>query len=385
MLLIHAKPIARIGILLALSCTLFAATASAADDACRRIPGPKEKVWSVSATQVGNELVLADIRNEKLLRFHLDRGMYGRLDGPFEKSVAGLWPAAIRSAGDELLLELGGTRQELVKIDRNLALRRTSARKIIGEAREGDATVSSTLIWEPLAGGAEIVSCADVYRGSGDTTDLANYYTGFVTFDYDVPSAFSTLLERPATSPLRTACRLALPLIATLDEDTAYFAVPGPEPGLYRYGREDTTAKRLDQYPKQLEGWLSSEAPEFTRTLFPRLMGEIERTAMPVGLFGWESNLYLLSRRQPAPGEVTWSLTRIDPGSGEAQGTMTIDSDANHLMLVPGDEYWAVVEKGPALTLGTQELRSILTIPAEHLRAWSDGGVLCRAGAPVDL
>lgn len=370
-----APPIVLAGALLIVAGLPSAAAAAP----CRALPGPVQQVWTVSATQVGNDLLLVDSLNEKLLRFPLDGDSFGQLHGSFERSLKGGWPAAVRTAGDDLLVELGGFRSDFVKLNRSLDLVPASTRSLIGSERADGSSIAANWIWEPVAGGEEIVSCGDVYLG-GDADQPSSYYTGFLRFAYDSPASFVTLLRRPAEPPLRLACRLALPLIAALG-DTVYLAVPGAEPGLYRHAPGEPAAERLPSYPQQLAGWLKGPTPELTRSQFAQVMGKVEETAMPVGLFAWESSLYLLSRT-PAGDGVVWSLTRVDPETGEALGTRRINSTANHLMLVPGDTHWAAVDKGPALSLGFQKLNRIVAIPAEQIRAWEDGGTICQGLAP---
>jgi hypothetical protein len=347
---------------------------TAAAAACKALPGPAQSVWTVSATQVGDDLVLVDSLNERLLRFPLDGDAFSLLHGSFERSLKGNWPAAVRTAGDDLLVELGGFRSDFVKLDRSLDPVPASSRSLIGSESPDGSSIAANWIWEPV-GGDEIVSCGDVYLGGGDADQPSSYYTGFLRFAYDSPASFVTLLRRPAEPPLRLACRLALPLIAALG-DTVYLAVPGAEPGLYRHAPGETEARRLPSYPAQLAGWLKDPTPELTRSQFAPVMRKVEETAMPVGLFAWESSLYLLSRA-PAGDRTVWSLTRVDPETGEARGTRRIDSTANHLMLVPGDTYWAAIDKGPARSLGFQKVNRVVAIPAEQIRVW-DGGTICQ-------
>jgi hypothetical protein len=77
-----------------------------------------------------------------------------------------------------------------------------------------------------------------------------------------------------------------------------------------------------------------------------RLLRLAEGSRMPLGLYAWNDALYLLAKdRIDAAGETKWWLFSLDPQTGEETGRTELPSRAAHLTVVPGNEFWTLVEK----------------------------------------
>jgi hypothetical protein len=46
-------------------------------------------------------------------------------------------------------------------------------------------------------------------------------------------------------------------------------------------------------------------------------------------------------------------------------------------MVVPGDPYWALIEKGPVKAYDDQDVTAVVAVPAEEIRAWRPERVVC--------
>lgn len=349
--------------------------------ACTAVAGPTGAgPWFVSADQTpGGELVIFDVLGEALLWMAPGESSLTRVAGPVADLLPEVRPVQIRAvSATDLLLQLAGTETEsFARLDRSFALHLDDAREVVGSVRGDGREIRSTWIWEP-AGDDRLVACSDLVRAGDDRQPTE----GLVRLALDRPSDFELLLEMPFDAPMRFACRLALPLITVLDDGAVYALVPGngaagdprfAETRLYRAAAGGGAAVALGE---PLGEW--PELPTSAKvTELPWVMREIELAAMPTGLYHRGQWLYLLHREPLAGGGTDWSLTRIDPATGEAAGTMRISSQANHLMVVPGPERWALIEKGPVRSFGYQELRRIVWLPVAQLDGWRDGGILC--------
>lgn len=360
-----------------------AGAAGAETPACRVSPGPESRVWSVSAAQTAaGDLLLVDSAHERILRWSRADGAWAPLDGALARTLEGSWPALLRPAGDEMLLELA-TPHRIVRLDAGLDLRPGSARPMIGSRRADGDRIESIWTWEPAASGREIVACSDVSAGAGDGDGATSWSTELLRVPVADPAAFVSLYQAPVGTPLRLACRLGLPLIATLDS-TAFFLAPaaGAEPvRIYRHAPGDPQARALDAFPQAFARWPDLPV-DFRRDEYAALWRRIERSSLPAGLFGWEGALYLLAR-EPAAEGTAWSLIKIDPRADRVLGGMRLNSSASDLLIAPGRDSWAVVEKGPALSLGAQDVLRVIHLPADQLRAWRPGGTLCAGLGPA--
>ena len=95
--------------------------------------------------------------------------------------------------------------------------------------------------------------------------------------------------------------------------------------------------------------------------------------SIPVGLYGRNGLLYLLTR-EPKTGGGTgtlWQLFPIDPERSEVLAPIALPTNINHLTIVdsPGD--WYIFEKGAVEPAGRQLIASMLVIPNSIIRSHS--------------
>ena len=90
----------------------------------------------------------------------------------------------------------------------------------------------------------------------------------------------------------------------------------------------------------------------------------LERATVPVALYGRSSALYLLTRRPRTEGGTLWQLHRIDPERDVLRYSVELPTTAAEVVLAPGPEWWAVLEKESVVRPGEQEIPSMLLIPS---------------------
>ena len=114
--------------------------------------------------------------------------------------------------------------------------------------------------------------------------------------------------------------------------------------------------------------------PEFeTPEQFVELMKFVERATMPIELHGWEGSVYILWRRGQE-----WYLSKVDPSEDHVAGWVRLPTVANHLMVVPGDRYWALIEKRTVEGFGLQTIDSLRFIPSALVASFPAGHELCQ-------
>ena len=95
---------------------------------------------------------------------------------------------------------------------------------------------------------------------------------------------------------------------------------------------------------------------------------EVEAAKMPIGLYAWDGKVYTLIRSPGAKGGTVWTLIKLDATSGRELARIDLDSQAPHLVVVPGDSWWAFVEKGSVKALGDQPITGILFVDSSQIR-----------------
>jgi hypothetical protein len=172
-----------------------------------------------------------------------------------------------------------------------------------------------------------------------------------------------------------------LSLIASVD-GTGYFLAP--QEGKARLFAVEPNAGKseLASLPADLasmpafsyrQEWLTARWGPRQATAHLR---QVEISRMPMGLYGWDHELYLLAKEpMDSRGETTWWLARLDRSDGSLKSRIRLPTTAAHLTVIPGDS-WVVLEKAPVIALDRMSLwkyspfmetTSILRFPARLL------------------
>jgi hypothetical protein len=102
----------------------------------------------------------------------------------------------------------------------------------------------------------------------------------------------------------------------------------------------------------------------------------LQKTSMPVALYGSGAYLFVLTRRPASDGKKVWELHRIDPVKDMVTGSMILPTSAPDLTLAPGSEFWAILEKGPLTASSTREMKTLLLVPAAAIEK-GNGQISC--------
>jgi len=346
--------------------------------------------WAGSGALKGSDLVLADSVGRSLLRYSAASGKAkADLPGPLSESWTDLHPIRVAAQPDGGLIVQADASQFFLFDSADRYERRFD---ISSRAQDG-SVIDRIYTWALT--GKSLVALADIQtrRGQGES-----WMTSLVRFPLDATassSGFQTLPGSdltPGHAPLdqsRKFHRLGFSYIAGReDNEEAYILLMEDSFRLFRTSKEQG---KLTELPGALEPLFPSTKPApalptYVRPEdFPLVMREVEKVAMPVGLYSWKKDLYLLSR-QPQGNSTQWLLSRIDLGRGRIVGTVLIPSRANHLFAVPGAEQWVFVEKGPALGLRDQKVRSTLSLSSRVLEAAFSRAVRLKGSQPsVDV
>lgn len=121
----------------------------------------------------------------------------------------------------------------------------------------------------------------------------------------------------------------------------------------------------LDLVPKS---WKA--VPEIPAGGFSTLRADLaamEKLAFPAGLYAMGRELFILYHLPTAQGP-TWTLAAAEPDQPAKHRLLTLPTRAPWITLIPGPDYWALLEQGPVLGPATQTTLSVLLIPAAWFR-----------------
>jgi hypothetical protein len=312
---------------------------------------PQRPQWISSAVWVEDKREIAAVDTLKNRINLLSPEGEIRVAEVFPKASPNFLPAELVKGPNGYLLKMVGLPPQVLQLDQNLEPRQLNdlAKKSIPDG------VRSVYQW--ISANGDLVGYGTVSRsGQGKS-----YRAGF----------FRTPLE------LNTAADLLFPYddgdyyvlghqyLASLGS-TAYFVLMDQTPLIFEapHGKK---ARALKAFPSDYR-----RAPKFKTSMAgpsdaEPLFREVEELTIPVGLYGQDKMLYLLTRRPGEKGTTVWSLFQIDVQNDRISGELRLPTSVHHLTVVPSHGSWFFLEKGPVQGMGTQELYSILSIPTNWI------------------
>lgn len=304
-------------------------------------------------TQTGSELLVVDALNKTVIRYD-ESGRARQLPQPIGSALTSLLPSMIYP------LDNGGY---IVQVDNRSLL--TLDKRFIPESRRsirqkdaGGETLEGTFLWHPVGG--DIIAFGDL-RGQRET----DWSSAFVRFSPSVSGSLEKLREVRLSDPSRVLYRIGYPYVASIGS-AGYILLMEPE-GIRLMVSEKghpLLEKRLSPNPF---GDLPVLPPFRTVDDLPPLMREIERSSMPTGIYGSGGMLYIAFRRPSARRGTEWTLLQFDPESGKKTGSIVLPMRANHLTIIPGQQQWAFVQKGPVEGYNLENIDSVVFIPASYI------------------
>lgn len=325
-----------------------------------------------------DELLVLDILKQRLLRFDP-----ATREGGFLRDGAWQHPSSLkRRNGEILMLDEGtlgrgmpGPRSSIVRFDERMHPRDEKLPvkgRSLGTLQQslGSRPVLEAIYdWQPMDEG--IVAFGDVKIAGG-----AGWESAFLFLDEQGRQEVFYRL-----SPNAQVCNhytLTFDYIAAL-RDRAYilFLDPVPKIGEVIPGRSGV--RELPAFPEDFrnrpvletrQGLASTGQGARQATLFYEIL---EGSRMAAGLYARGEHLYLLGKEAiDAEGDTTWWLIQLDPTDGSELSRLRLPTEAAHLTVVPGSDFWALIEKGPVQGIGERhapymDTSSMVLVPTDWI------------------
>ncbi len=317
----------------------------------RRVFLKEQPTWSNSAAWApdGTSLIIADTRRKVLMQFSLD----GRL---LQTIVAiGGELNLVQGTGSGYLVE--ATDAGFVWLDARFSALRTLDLK--AEALGMATKVTSVFGW--TLNGDSLITFGDLERKEVPEAHEKARGNLLKVSSHSPPIAESIPLQiGPKT---RRFFLIAYPLLASADgksyvlllEDTAKVIELGD------------ALRELHSFPSEYRDVPSLPTrPESAAEIF----GAVERATTAISLVGWRNMLYVITRKpQGGGGGTQWIAWPIQPREDRLLNGKILPTRAAHILIVPGSENWAIIEKGSVSADGTQDIPSILIVKPEAMES----------------
>lgn len=248
-------------------------------------------------------------------------------------------------------------------------------------------TVDPRLIW--LNRNLDFVASARLTgtnSGSGSSGSIVSIYDSVVSGDYFYLSGAVKIEEgRYRFGFFRSRLREPANLEFLLDfdgEDVDYYLVGhkyitglggdgyalmmNGKPEIIKFPRSENKKLKLNVFPERYRAFRVQAANQRTEE---KIFKEIEKLTIPVGVYGQDGLLYLLTREPNGDGRTSWFLHQIEPSLEKILGHLKLPTSASHLTVVNTDHNWYVFEKGSVESQGRQQIESMLVIPNSLIRS----------------
>ena len=336
-------------------------------------------------------LLLADPSRHKIFAFRRGASL-GEVPNPVP-TVGQFFPVKVTGRGRDVVIETEkrGGQRELLSVDQRYELLDQRTKPLPDRKVQSASTTDLGGLDLTVSGGAttvgvkatfiyafaddDMIGCSDLEATAKDGS--ATWSSGIVRIPLESPNEFRAYSVSHFLSPEWRFCRLGLPYITSIGSD-GYVLLFNQEPGIYRIRQGATSPEKLDGYPSDL--LVAPTLPDFSGPEdFASVAVEMERSTMPYGLFSWEDSLFVL-RHVVDRGERLWMLDKVDSATGEILGTVRVASSAKHLLLIPGPQFWAVVEKGDFVDFSGRkwpQVQDVRLLPSSRLDQ-DFSGVVCQ-------
>lgn len=355
--------------------------AGAAGSSCRFVKLSPRPGWVSSGAWVeaGTELVVADARDRKVLSFDAQGRGFMPQPEKLTRAFQGFSPVRItaNSTASHLFVEFD--RERFAVLDSRGAFpiyrKNLLEESVVGQASKESRSLDKLYLWAPVE--TDLLAYASIKEVFPNRPE--SWRDGFVRVPVQNPRQFRPLVARNREAS-RIFYRLGHPLISSLGDTGYLLLLDSGSPDLYRNrkGSEELESMNaLDEFYKNGKR-ATPLLPSFIRPEdLPAVMRAVERSSMPVGLYGWGGSLYTLFR-SPSSGGTKWVMVKIDPEADRIVSSFDIPTRANHLTVVPGPKEWAFIEKGPVRGHKDQDVNSVLFVTASRIQTATERDQLCR-------
>ncbi len=340
---------------------------------CHRITFQGPMVWPTSGawSEDGQALLAVDAYQAEILRISLQDGevsgwsdVVGTLNTPELQPED---PKQIRLADDGWLLLDKRKTAQIIEVSSSLQPTDSmliQRRRFSNGTRQGGETVLNW-VYDFVQMDSGILAFGDTTRPDGGYESAFLYfnkngdYQAFARVENQAPARFLYVRNMRYLAALDTSG-----YILTLDNAARLGEVRVGMPGV----RELSPLPEEFRDVPSLKG-LSVQGPRKATEIYERL----ENSSMAAGLYSWGRRLYLLGKEAISEGGTTkWWLVRMDPQDGAEISRVPLPTKAAHLTIVPGGDFWGLIEREPVAGVGSHhapfmETPSMLLLPTTWL------------------
>ena len=327
------------------------------------LPFDRSPLWVMSGVwnESGSRLFLVDSARQEIIPI----GQDGSIRDAITPSLDGtgfLEFNLLKSANGQLYLDLDNV--GLVATDHDFEV---SADKITKVGRDNfpgngiEKRIAAVHAW--AVSDDFIYAFADIEQRA-----IPNWVSGFIKIPLQKPEDFEFLVELKLSlgDLMASFYQLGLNLFEASGTNVFVLVMDDPpylvvaEPG--GANRKISVASACGGRPDipRINGGAASMTPA---------LEALERSTGPIGVYSQDERVFLLCRQEVQQGDFQFSIAELNLTTGAAISLRPINTDAAHLVVIPGPRYWAFVQKGQVAAGRSggpfMPIKSVMMVPSK--------------------
>lgn len=150
----------------------------------------------------------------------------------------------------------------------------------------------------------------------------------------------------------------------TSNDANMFFVLMEEKATLYRV-TDSGDLSRMNAFPVRFR---SVPGILIARKTTQEVFAQLEAQAVAAGVIGYKDSVYVLTR-EPLEGDggTRWLLFRIDPQSDAVVGHVELPTTKNHIVVVPGEFNFLILEGGPVRAWGRQSFETAVVVNSNFI------------------
>lgn len=302
----------------------------------------QQPLWAYSGVWAfdTSSFYVVDILDESIKQFSLTGDYLRKVKGA-DLGVESFSPSFIKLSGERFVVQNAGGR--FVWLD-SRASRVIKIVPIMDQENESGARVAALSSWQ---------LCGDHIVGFADIATSSEWTFGYVKVPVHQPSDFSIIETFDPRSSVGLLSRLGIQYVAPLPEGGCAIWL-GDRHKLWIVKPDSLMELGIDlvegNFDKPWENWKQN-------TDHVERFHSVSDSRLGTELFVDTEFYYFLIRTPPG-----WKIEKVRREDLTSAGVWTLPTEAEHLIAIPGENAWILIEKGKVNGMGDQQIHTFLVV-----------------------
>lgn len=308
-----------------------------------RIKLSEKPIYSTSAawSDQGTEFLVVDASRKVILQYSIDGHLIQTIN-------LGVDVARIQRLETGYLLQIASS-PNFIRTDSHF---RSSTVESLASGMGNDGAIYGWTFME------------DGFLAFGDINSKDGWKKGrLLRITHNSPPAVEDLRQVDQGGPARHFFLMGYPLIAKTESNVYALIMERKKPYILEVG---FGVRELKVFPRDFSTTPTLAAGGKTEDAH-KIYTELENKTTATGLIGWNNYLYLLTRKPMSNGKTEWMAWKINPCQDQVISSFKLPTQTEHIVISTNPSLWAILEKGPVVGFGKQEVKSLLLIDPASL------------------